>query len=99
MGTLGDWLRVAFAGALYGGMMLLFAAHNRKWTNRTPHVFPALIVTWCFGGLAFGIYTQFEFRQLVRWPLNVVALATVVGLLVSALPIRAKLRKVLRPGH
>lgn len=82
MGTLRQWLMVAFCCVGWGGWMLVWETRKRRAASLKPAFLPASILIWFPAGLDFGLLMTFKWQAL-RSPVVFVT----VGSLVCALAI------------
>ena len=75
MGTMREWLIVAFNCVLWGGWMLAWETRKRKAANLEPGLLPASILIWILGGLGFGLFVTFKWRAF-QLPLIFVTIAS-----------------------
>ena len=91
MGTSRDWISVAIAGVWFPILMLLAAFILRTKPLIKPPVTPLFFSSWLFTGLFFGISTTFGWNAL-RWPLVLLLVGSVVGIVVFGKLAQRKLR-------
>jgi hypothetical protein len=62
MGTMREWLMVAFYCVFWGGWMLAWETRKRRAANLKPALLPASILIWIFSGLTFGLLMTFKLQ-------------------------------------
>jgi hypothetical protein len=81
MGTSSDWISVAIAAVWFPALMLLAVFILKAKPHIRPPLTPLYFLSWVFAGLFFGISTTFGWNAL-RWPLVLLLIGTVVGIVV-----------------
>jgi hypothetical protein len=79
VGTIREWLQVAFFCVFWGGWMLAWETRKRKAAHLEPALLPASILVWFMGGLNFGLIMAFGWRVVQRPIVFILAASFVIG--------------------
>ena len=98
MGTMRDWLFVAFCCVFWGGGMLALEARRRKAAGLKTAFLPASTVMWMLNGLIFGLWMTFE-SQAFRSPLVFITAGSLMCSVATAWFSRhERVRAIKQPG-
>jgi hypothetical protein len=85
MGTMRDWLMVAFYCVFWGGWMLAWETRKRRAASIKPTFLPATVFIWIPSGLTFGLLMTFKWQAL-RSPLVFITVGSLMcGLAITRL--------------
>jgi hypothetical protein len=83
MGTINDWIVVAFMGGFWGGAMALMTGPRKAPDGTKTGWSWADVVSWTLAGLVFGIGMTFRW-QAFHIPHLLVMVAALVGSILTA---------------
>jgi ribose/xylose/arabinose/galactoside ABC-type transport system permease subunit len=97
VGTMHQWLTVAFYCVFWGSWMLAWETRKRRAASLKPTLLPASLLIWILAGLNFGLLMEFRWQAL-RIPLVFVTAGSLVCVLAITRITRHERNKAFKPA-